>query len=82
MERAAKHRLLAPGDEERWSDTRNTWGALNEAVKEGNRERIAATIGEALFGLVALARKWGLNGEDLLREKNRHFIEKTKQGHG
>jgi nucleoside triphosphate diphosphatase len=82
MERAAKHRLLAPGDEERWSDTRNTWGALNEAVKEGNRERIAATIGEALFGLVALARKWGLNGEDLMREKNRHFIEETKQGHG
>jgi uncharacterized protein YabN with tetrapyrrole methylase and pyrophosphatase domain len=82
LERAAKHRLLAPGDEERWSDIQNTWGTLNEAVKEGNRERIAATIGEALFGLVALARKWGLNGEDLLRERNRHFIEKTKQGHG
>jgi len=35
IERAAKHRLLAPGDEERWSDIQNTWGTLNEAVKEG-----------------------------------------------
>ena len=35
--------------------------------------------GKRLFGLVALARKWGLSAEDLLREKNRHFIEEAKQ---
>jgi hypothetical protein len=34
-----------------------------------------------LFRLVALARTWGLNAEDLLREKNRHFIEEAKQEH-
>jgi len=82
IERAVKHRLLAPGDEERWADLPDPWGALKEAVLERDRERIATTIGEALFGLVALAREWGLNGEDLLREKNRHFIEETKQRHG
>jgi tetrapyrrole methylase family protein/MazG family protein len=82
IERAVKHRLLAPGDEERGGDLRDPWGALKEAVLERDRERIATTIGEALFGLVALAREWGLNGEDLLREKNRHFIEETKQRHG
>jgi len=74
--------LLAPGDEERWGDLQGPWGALEEAVLERDRERIATTIGEALFSLVALAREWGLNGEDLLREKNRHFIEETKQRHG
>lgn len=82
IERAAKHRLLAPGDEERWSEVYDLWGALNEAISEGDRQRIAATIGDSLFSLVALARKWGLNAEDLLREKNRRFIEETKQGHG
>jgi tetrapyrrole methylase family protein/MazG family protein len=81
IERAAKHRLLAPGDEERWSEVQDIWGALKEAIFEGDRQRIATTIGEALFGLVALARKWGLNAEDLLREKNRHFIEEAKQSH-
>ena len=35
-----------------------------------------------MFGLSALAREWGLTGEDLLRAKNRHFIEETKQRHG
>jgi MazG family protein len=82
IERASKHRLLAPGDEERWSEVQDPWGALKEAVLEGNRKRIATAIGNSLFSLVALARKWGWNAEDLLREKNRDFIEETKQGYG
>jgi MazG family protein len=82
IERAARHRLFAPGDEERWCEAQDTWGALKEAVSEENRQRIATAIGDSLFSLVALARKWGLNAEDLLREKNRNFIEGTKQGHG
>jgi tetrapyrrole methylase family protein/MazG family protein len=81
MERAARHGLLAPVDEEGWSEVKDKWSALKEAVLKGDRQRIATTIGEALFGLVALARKWGLNAEDLLREKNRHFIEEAKQSH-
>jgi MazG family protein len=80
IERAAKHGLLAAGDEEKWGDIQSVWGALKEAVLEGDRERIATTIGDALFGLVALARKWGLNGEDIMRQRNRHFIEEAKQG--
>lgn len=82
IDRAVMHRLLAPGDEDEWSEVQDLWGSLKEAVFEGgDRQRIAKTIGEALFGLVALARKWGLNAEDLLREKNRHFIEEAKQSH-
>ena len=82
IERAVKHRLLAPGTEDKWGDLQDPWGALRGAVLERDREHIATTIGEALFGLVALAREWGLNGEDLLREKNRRFIEATKQRPG
>jgi len=82
IERAAKHRLLAADEEERWGNLQDTWSALRSAVLEGNRERIATSVGEALFGLVALAGKWGWNADDLLREKNRHFIEETKKGHG
>ena len=82
LERAIKHRLLAPGDEERWGSLQDQWGALTEAVVKEDGQQIAAAIGESLFRLVALARTWGLNAEDLLREKNRQFIEKTKQTHG
>lgn len=81
IERAAKHRLLAPGEEERGDEIQDKWSALGEAVLNGDRPQIAETIGEALFSLVALARKWGMNAEDLLRAKNRHFIEETKQRH-
>jgi tetrapyrrole methylase family protein/MazG family protein len=82
IERAARHRLLASEDEERWSEVEDIGGALKEAVLEGDRQQIATTVGELLFRLVALARRWGLNAEDLLREKNRRFIEKAKQGDG
>ena len=81
IERAAKHRLLASDDVERWWKLQDTWSALRRAVLAGDRERIATTVGDALFGLVALARKWGLNAEDLLRERNRGFIEETKKVH-
>jgi tetrapyrrole methylase family protein/MazG family protein len=81
IERAAKHRLLAPDAEERWEGAEDIGEALKKAVFEGDRQRIATAIGELLFRLVAFARTWGLNAEDLLREKNRHFIEEAKQGH-
>jgi tetrapyrrole methylase family protein/MazG family protein len=81
IERAAKHRLLAPDAEKRWDGVGDIGDALREAVFEGDRQRIATAIGELLFRLVALARTWGLNAEDLLREKNRHFIEEAKQEH-
>ena len=82
IERAAKHRLLTSDDEERWWRLQDTWSALRRAVLDGDRERIATTIGDALFGLVALARKWGWNADDLLRDKNRRFIEETKRAQG
>jgi MazG family protein len=80
IERAAKHGLLA-SEQEGGKTLQDTWAALKEAVSQGDRQRIAASLGEALFGLASLAREWGLNGEDLLREKNRHFIEAAKQPH-
>ena len=82
IERAAKHGLILPGEEERWGEFQSHWSALGAAVLQGDRPQVGKAVGQALFALVALARKWGLNAEDLLREENRHFIEETKQGHG
>jgi len=82
IERAAKHGLIRPGEEERWGEFQRHWSALGAAVLQGDRLQVGKAVGQALFSLVALARKWGLNAEDLLREENRHFIEETKQGHG
>jgi MazG family protein len=75
IERAVRHGLLSAEDEERWGEVEDIGGALRGAVLEGDRQRIATTVGELLFRLVAVARTWGLNAEDLLREKNRRFIE-------
>ncbi len=82
IERASKHGLLPPGEEERGGGVKDIGCGLGEAVLQGDRPQIGKIIGQALFNLVALARKWGLNAEDLLREENRHFIEETKQRHG
>jgi len=79
IERATKHGLVAP-NEEGWKTLQDTWSALEQAISEGDRQRMEASIGEALFGLAAVARDWGLNGEDLLRLKNRGFVEETKKG--
>jgi len=80
IERASKHGLLPFQEEGGWSALQGIWNALGEALIRKDRSQIGRIIGEVLFALAALARQWGLNAEDLLREKNRHFIEETKQG--
>lgn len=80
IERASKHGLFASEEEETWSTLQGAWKALGEALLQKDRSLMGRFIGEVLFGLAVLARQRGLNAEDLLRDKNRRFIEETKQG--
>jgi len=80
IERASKHGLFPSEGQETWSTLRGAWKALGESLLQKDRSLIGRIIGEVLFGLAVLAREWGLNAEDLLKERNRHFIQETKQG--
>ena len=48
---------------------------LKQAVSSKDKKQIGREMGELLFGMANLARDWGLNAEDLLRESNQRFIE-------
>jgi MazG family protein len=52
---------------------------LKKAVSSEDKKQISRELGELLFGIANLARDWGLNAEDLLRESNQRFIEKINE---
>jgi len=58
-----------------WSGVEARFEKLKKAVSSEDKKRIGREVGELLFGMANLARDWGLNAEDLLRESNQRFIE-------
>jgi MazG family protein len=58
-----------------WSEVKSRFEKLKQAVSSEDEKQIGIEIGELLFGMVTLARDWGLNAENLLRESNQRFIE-------
>ena len=48
---------------------------LKQVISSEDKKQIGREIGELLFGMANLARDWGLNAENLLRESNQRFIE-------
>ena len=60
---------------EGWSGVEAQFEKLKQAVSSEDKKHIGREVGELLFGMANLARDWGLNAEDLLRESNQRFIE-------
>ena len=58
-----------------WSGVETRFERLKQAVSSQDKKQIGREAGELLFGLTNLARDWGLNAEELLRESNQRFIE-------
>jgi len=58
-----------------WSGVEARFEKLKQAVSSKDKKQIGREMGELLFGMANLARDWGLNAEDLLRESNQRFIE-------
>lgn len=58
-----------------WSGVEARFEKLKQAVSSEDKKQIGREMGELLFGMANLARDWGLNAEDLLRETNQRFIE-------
>ncbi|MEO6589718.1 MAG: nucleoside triphosphate pyrophosphohydrolase [Pyrinomonadaceae bacterium] len=53
-------------------------GELKEAIKKNNKEEISEEIGDLLFVIVNLARKFGVEPETALKRTNRKFRQRFK----
>jgi tetrapyrrole methylase family protein/MazG family protein len=60
-----------------WGRVEAQYGRLKRAVSIEDKRQIGRELGDLLFGMASLAREWGLNAEDLLRETNRRHIERV-----
>ncbi len=54
------------------------WKEFKKAEKEGNRKRIKEEIGDVLFTIAQIARKYDIDPEDALRETNKKFMKRFK----
>ena len=78
-ERAAKADFDWPYGKEGWGEVEERFGELEKTISSRDKERIGQEMGNLLFGLASVARHWGLNAEDLLRDANQKFIERVKE---
>jgi MazG family protein len=75
-ERAAKAGFNWPEPDDIWEKVRERFEKMGSAVVKTDRDQVADNLGDLLFGLVNLARHWGLNAEHLLRIANQKFLER------
>jgi tetrapyrrole methylase family protein/MazG family protein len=62
-----------------WSGVEARFAKLKQAVSSEDKKQIGREVGELLFEMANLARDWGLNAENLLRERNQRFIQEFNE---
>ncbi len=78
-ERASKVCVDRPKAEKLWGMVEEGLEGLGKSFSFQDKERIGEKMGDLLFSLANLARHWGLNAENLLREANKKFLERFKK---
>jgi MazG family protein len=78
-DRASRANMARLEGEAEWVKVEKTFEELKKAVSTSDKEEIGQQVGEILFGLVGLARDWGLNAESLLRQVNEEFIQRVEE---
>ncbi len=78
-ERASRADSSDPFMKQGWGRVEAQYRRLERAVSVEDKGQIGRELGDLLFGMASLAREWGLNAEDLLREANRRFIERITE---
>ncbi|MCP4669120.1 MAG: nucleoside triphosphate pyrophosphohydrolase [Deltaproteobacteria bacterium] len=74
-ERASKEDFDWASRDEVWQKAQNHLDHVRTAITRQDKESMGQAIGDLLFALVNLARHWGLNAENLLRDANQIFLE-------
>ena len=78
-DRASRASLGGADAKRAWVHLERNFKELKKAVSTSDKERLGQEMGEILFGLVSLAREWGLNAENLLRQANQAFIQHVEK---
>lgn len=78
-DRASRASLGGSDAKMEWAKVERNFKELKKAVSTSDKERIGQEMGEILFGLISLARDWGLNAESLLRQANQEFIQHVEK---
>jgi MazG family protein len=58
------------------SKVEEEWAEYKEAAKSGNKDKIKEELGDMLFTLAQLVRKYNLEPEDILRNANKKFMKR------
>jgi MazG family protein len=75
-ERASKAGVGTPDAHDAWERVLEKIGDLKETAVSKDKDLLGQEIGALLFRLADLARLWGLNSEQLLRDANREFLNR------
>jgi len=75
-ERASKAGVGTLGAHDAWERVLEKIGDMKETAVSKDKDLIGQEIGALLFRLADLARLWGLNSEQLLRDANREFLNR------
>lgn len=66
-----------------WEDRADVWGKVQEEIAElrhefetNDRDRMEAELGDVLFSIINVARKYGLNPDNALERTNQKFISR------
>lgn len=78
-ERAAKVGFDWANAEEIWTKVEEEMEEVRGAIAEGNPAAMASELGDLLFTLANLARHWGENAENLLRNANEKFLRRFEK---
>jgi len=78
-ERTSRMDVGRPGAEKIWDRIEDRFHDLGKTIIGRDKERFGKELGDLLFDLADLARHWGLNAEDLLRDANQNFIKHIKK---
>lgn len=74
-ERASRANLDWADEDEIWGKVEAQFNKLKIAATAKERDLVAEPMGQLLFDLVNLGRRWGINAEDLLRIANQDFLK-------
>ncbi len=78
-ERASKAGMASPDADDIWDKVQSKYEDLKTSIISRDKDLLGHEIGKFLFCLVNLARLWGFNSEDLLRQANSEFVGRFEQ---
>ncbi|MBW1914617.1 MAG: nucleoside triphosphate pyrophosphohydrolase [Deltaproteobacteria bacterium] len=78
-DRAAKVDFDWENRDKVWDKVKEEFKELEQGILDQRHDHIAEEMGDLMMSLVTLARHWGLNAEEVMRNANQKFIGRFKE---